>query len=74
MSKALKALDKKTSDLLTELGLTFHDCARFHVLGKCSDPKCTRNHTATNLSDQKVQQALQLLKDACQALDNPPDS
>jgi hypothetical protein len=71
MAHILSALDKKISHLLTELGLTYKDCARFHVLGKCTDLRCTKGHTATPLPDAKVQNAIQLLQHGCDALAAP---
>jgi hypothetical protein len=71
MAHILSALDKKISHLLTELGLTYKDCARFHVLGQCTDLRCTRDHTATSLPDAKVQNAIQLLQHGCDALAAP---
>jgi hypothetical protein len=71
MAKVLNAVDKKVSHLLTELGLTYKDCARFHVLGQCTDVRCTRGHTATPLPDAKVQNAIQLLQQGCDAIAAP---
>jgi hypothetical protein len=74
ISKTLTAIHKKPSDLLTVLGLTARDCAKYYVLGKCSTPKCFRGHEPIPLVDAKVTSAVQLLQQGCDALAPPADT
>jgi len=48
-----------TNQMLETLGLSPHDCGRFHIKGRCSG-SCTRQHTSKTLDSGKVDAVIAL--------------